>query len=124
MALCREKFPQAHWEVGDLRTFDLARTFDAVIAWHCLIHLAPADQEPAIHALLRHAAPGGVVMFTTGPRRGEAVGDWRGEPLYHGSLDPADYRALLEEAGFSLLDHVVEDAACGHATIWLARRRS
>ena len=121
--ICREKFREASWEVGDLRTFDLCRTFDAVIAWHSLIHLPPADQAPALRSLIRHVAPAGVLMFTTGPRLGETVGEWRGEPLYHGSLDPADYLALLKEAGFSLVAHALEDPACGHATVWLARRK-
>lgn len=31
-----------------------------------------------------HAAPGAVLMFTSGPTAGEAIGEWEGEPLYHG----------------------------------------
>jgi len=46
-----------------------------------------------------------------------------GDPLYHGSLDPAEYRALLEAAGFEVVAHVAADPTCGHRTIWLARQR-
>ena len=62
-------------------------------------------------------------MFTSGPAYGEAIGEWRGEPLYHASLDPAEYRALLDENDFEVVAHVAEDPACGHHTIWLARLR-
>ncbi|MNI81149.1 hypothetical protein D3C73_1377380 [compost metagenome] len=54
-------------------------------------------------------------MFTAGPAHGEAIGEWRGEPLYHGSLDPDAYQALLSEAGLT-----VESA--GDQGVWLARR--
>ena len=57
-----------------------------------------------------------------GAEAGEAIGSWQGEPLYHGSLDTAEYRALLEADGFEVLEHVVGDPGCGHATIWLARK--
>ena len=62
-------------------------------------------------------------MFTSGPAFGEAIGTFEGEPLYHGSLDPAEYRALLDAQGFEVVAHVAEDATCGGHTIWLARRR-
>jgi hypothetical protein len=52
-----------------------------------------------------------------------AVGELEGEPLYHASLDAEEYRALLTGADFDVVDHVVEDPACGRRTIWLARRR-
>jgi hypothetical protein len=68
-----------------------------------------------------HASPGAVLMFTSGSGAGEAIGEYRGEPLYHASLDPAEYEHLLERNGFSLVAHVIDDADCGYHTIWLAR---
>jgi hypothetical protein len=41
--------------------------------------------------------------------------------LYHASLDPAEYRSLLDLNGFDVASHVVEDAGCGGHTIWLAQ---
>jgi hypothetical protein len=60
-------------------------------------------------------------MFTSGPKHGEAMGEFEGEPLYHASLDPEEYQALLNQHGFSVADHVVEDPECGSATIWVAQ---
>jgi len=70
-----------------------------------------------------HAEPAAALMFTSGWGRGEAIGRWEGEPLYHGSLDPAEYRSLLVLNGFELVDHRVRDSECGDATIWLAQMR-
>jgi hypothetical protein len=44
-----------------------------------------------------------------------------GEPLYHASLTPEEYRTLLKSAGFRVVAHVVEDPNCGGHTIWLAQ---
>ena len=69
-----------------------------------------------------HCGEGGALMFTSGGSHGESIGEWRGEPLYHGSLDPTEYEALLEGNGFTLVEHRLRDPECGHATVWLARR--
>jgi hypothetical protein len=62
-------------------------------------------------------------MFTSGPSHGEAIGRYKDEPLYHGSLDAEEYRTLLKESGFDVVSHVVEDPACGYHTVWLAQLR-
>jgi hypothetical protein len=62
-------------------------------------------------------------LFTSGPAHGEAIGSYRGEPLYHGSLDEAEYRMLLDDHGFDVVTHVAEDPGCGGHTVWLARLR-
>jgi hypothetical protein len=48
-------------------------------------------------------------MFTSGPAYGEAIGTFQDEPLYHASLDPSEYRALLAEQGFAVVAHKAED---------------
>lgn len=120
--LCRRRFPDHKWLVGDLRRLDLGRAFDGVIAWHSLIHIEPAVQAQVIEFIARHLRPDGVLLFTSGSERGETVGRWRDEPLYHGSLPTAQYRAALEMSGFDVLRHVESDPACGGTTVWLAQR--
>ena len=70
-----------------------------------------------------HASPGAALMFTSGPSAGEQIASYQGEPLYHASLDSAEYRALLGDNGFDVVTHVVEDPNCGRLTVWLARLR-
>ncbi|HVT98661.1 MAG TPA: class I SAM-dependent methyltransferase [Acidobacteriaceae bacterium] len=121
--LCRQRFPQQEWIVADMRTVDLARRFDALIAWDSFFHLCPKDQRRMFVVFSRHAKPGAALMFTSGSHLGEAIGEFQGEPLYHGSLDPEEYENLLEQFGFELVEHVADDPGCGHHTIWLSRRR-
>ena len=120
--LCRERFPGHDWHVGDMRDLSLERTFEAIVAWHSFFHLTPEAQRAMFPRFASHAARGGVLMFTSGPSAGVAIGEFEGEPLYHASLDPAEYRFLLAESGFVVLQHVVEDPACGGATVWLAQK--
>jgi hypothetical protein len=91
-----------------------------IIAWDSFFHLSQADQRRMFPIFKRYAAAGAALMFTSGPSAGEQMGTYQGEPLYHASLDSAEYRQLLGENGFDVVAHVVEDPACGLHTIWLA----
>ena len=121
IALCKRRFPGHGWVVADMRSLSLDRRFDGILAWDSFFHLTCDDQRRMFPIFRAHAAPGAALMFTSGPRHGEAIGSYRGEPLYHASLDEADYRALLDEFGFEVVSYVAEDSACGGHTIWLAR---
>ena len=69
-----------------------------------------------------HAQPGAALMFTSGWNRGVAMGEFRGERLYHASLDPDEYHALLKAQGFRSLAHEVGQDAAGAAVVWLAQK--
>ena len=122
VAHARDRFPDQNWQVADMRGLDLGLRFDGVLAWDSFFHLGHDDQRAMFAVFARHAAPGAMLMFTSGPAHGEAIGSWHGEPLYHASLAPEAYRALLAAHGFALAHHVAEDPACGGHTVWLARR--
>jgi hypothetical protein len=68
-----------------------------------------------------HAAVGAILMFNAGFSHGEAVGSYRGDPLYHASLDPSEYQSLLADFGFDLIEHSINDPAKGGRILWLAR---
>ena len=122
IALCRERFPAQSWSVADMRRLDLGRRFNGILAWDSFFHLTQDEQSAMFAVFAAHIANGGALMFTSGPRAGEAIGSYQGEALYHASLDPEDYRRLLTAHGFDVIDHVANDAACGGHTIWLARQ--
>jgi SAM-dependent methyltransferase len=119
---CRRHFPDQDWIVADMRNLSLGRTFSFILAWDSFFHLLPQVQRLMFPIFRQHAAANAALMFTSGPSHGEAIGSFRGEPLYHASLDPAEYRSLLERHGFSVKSHVVADPSCGFHTIWLAQR--
>lgn len=122
IAICEERFPDGDWRVADMRTLSLGRAFDGLLAWDSFFHLRLEDQRRMFPVFRRHAAPRAALMFTSGPAYGVAMGTYRGEPLYHASLDGAEYRALLDANGFDVVAHAVEDPACGGHTVWLAQR--
>lgn len=122
IALCRERFPAAHWHVADMRSLELGRRFDAVMAWHSFFHLHAEDQRAMFPIFARHAAAGAILTFTSGPRAGIAMGEWQGEPLYHDSLGQEEYRALLAANGFTVLRFTAGEPIAHGPTVWLARR--
>jgi SAM-dependent methyltransferase len=119
--VCRRHFPKQEWIVADMRKLDLQRKFSGILAWDSFFHLCYDDQRWMFPVFRAHAAPKAALMFTSGPRHGEAIGSFGGEPLYHASLDPAEYRSLLDRNGFRVVAHAVEDPTCGGHTIWLAQ---
>jgi hypothetical protein len=86
-----------------------------VLAWDSFFHLKPGDQQRMFNVFSRHAAPSA---------HSEAVGEYRGDPLYHASLSADEYSALLDGIGFAIIVHAVEDWQTGGGrTVWLAQRR-
>jgi len=124
IAACRSRFPDNEWHVSDMRTLELHNTFDGVVAWDSFFHLTPDDQRRMFAVFGRHASPDAALMFTSGPFYGEALAEYHGNPLYHASLDPAEYRTLLADGGFHVVAHIAEDADCNGHTVWLAQRGS
>jgi len=121
IGLCRTRFPDHEWIVGDMRRLDLGRRFDGLIAWHSLFHLTAVDQRRMFPRFASHAKPGAALIFTSGSEAGEAIGEWQGAPLHHASLDPEEYEKLLRENGFELVERHLHDPECGEAAVWLAR---
>jgi SAM-dependent methyltransferase len=121
IALCLDRLPGHEWIVSDMRGLRLARTFDGILAWDSFFHLGSDAQRAMFAVFAAHAHPGTILMFNTGPAFGEAIGSYRGDPLYHASLDPDEYDQLLALHGFDRLDRVIEDPQAGGRTVWLAR---
>jgi 2-polyprenyl-3-methyl-5-hydroxy-6-metoxy-1,4-benzoquinol methylase len=121
--MCRTRFPDSAWHVADMRQLAVGRRFDGLLAWDSFFHLTMADQRAMFPRFAAHALPGAPLMFTSGPSRGESVGSYCGEPLYHASLDPSEYEQLLVANGFSVLAFRAEDPDCGEHSVWLAKYR-
>ena len=120
-SLCQNRMPDQEWIVADMRSLALGRRFQGILAWDSFFHLRDEDQRMMFPVFAAHAAAGAVLMFNAGPAKGEAIGAYRGDPLYHASLDPSDYEALLADSGFELIEHSVNDLAKGGRIFWLAR---
>ena len=123
ISLCRGRFPQQEWHVADMRALSLARQFHGIIAWDSFFHLNHADQRRMFPIFETHAAPGAVLMFTSGPSFSESIGSYQGEPLFHASLDGEEYRSLLLDHGFDVVRQVNNDPCCDRHTVWLAQHK-
>lgn len=121
--LCRQRFPDHAWIERDMRGLDLDRRFGGILAFNSFFHLTREDQRAMFPVFARHAREGAPLLFTTGPTDGEAIGDMAGEPLFHASLAPDEYKLLLDQNGFDLLHCVLEDSDCNGHCVWLAKRR-
>jgi 2-polyprenyl-3-methyl-5-hydroxy-6-metoxy-1,4-benzoquinol methylase len=120
IALARIRFARHHWVQGDMRSVQVDGQFAGVAAWDSLFHLPHDDQVAMIRRMAGWLAPGGKQLFNSGPERGVAIGTQFGEPLYHASLAPEEYRALFAELGLQEIAFAPEDRTAGGRSVWLA----
>lgn len=64
----------------------------------------------------------GALMLTVGPKASETIGHVGGDPVYHASLAPDDYVAILAGLDMRIVRFVVEDPECDYATVLLAQK--
>ena len=121
LGIARLNFAATEFILQDMRTLNLGRRFDAIIAWDSFFHLSMADQPAMFELFKRHLNPGGILLFTSGTGHGEAWGMNGGENLFHASLDAQEYELLLTKHHFKVLRLKASDPDCGLATIWMAR---
>lgn len=63
LALARSLNPEIRYETGDMRTVDLAETFDAVAVFDSITYMVTVDDlRAAFRTAYRHLSPGGVFL--------------------------------------------------------------
>jgi len=120
--LARRNVPGATFALADMRTLALGREFRAVLAWDSFFHLAPGDQAAMFPVFAHHMAPGGRLLLTTGPNMSEVTGHVGGEPVYHASLAPCDYRRHMAANGIKPVEFRPEDPGSDFHSVWLAEK--
>jgi len=120
--MAKHNFPEQHWIQADMRQIELEQKFKGILAWDSFFHLTQDDQRKMFAQFSRFAEQGTVLMFTSGPSHGEALGDLFGDVLYHASLSQDEYRQLLKDHGFEAVKMVAEDPDCAGHTVWLAQK--
>jgi len=82
--------PECEHVVGDMRTIDLARTFDVVLIHDAIMYATtPADAQAALATAARHCRPGGAVMVIP-----DSVAETLEPDTHHGGSDAPDGRGL------------------------------
>lgn len=123
LAECAARVPEVTRVLADMRGLALGKQFDIILAFNSFFHLTPRDQRAMFATFAAHAAPGARLLFTSGPDAGEAVGTVGSSPVYHASLAPDTYRALLMAKGFDVVWFRPEDEELKGHSVWLARFR-
>lgn len=120
--IAQKDYPLAQWKVADMRTLNLQKKFDAIISWDSFFHLNFEEQAQMFPIFKNHLNVHGLLIFTSGPQRGEAIGDMNGHALYHSSLDENEYRELLLQNGFEVVSYDPENKDCGGHTVWCCKK--
>jgi uncharacterized protein YceH (UPF0502 family) len=101
----RGRFPQATYDVGDLRHLMRPAAADgwgAVLAWYSLVHTTPAEMPEILAALARPLRPGGWLVYAGHAGSGvERSTEWfdHDVDLEFVRQEPAGVAALFEAAG-------------------------
>lgn len=122
LAIAARRFPDHDWILSDIRDFEPDIRFDAIVMWSVLFHLTQDDQRAMFPRFAALAAPGAPVLIQTGIAAGEGQGTVEGRPVYHATLDAAEYRSLFAANGFTDIEYLPEDAGAGGFTLWLASK--
>ena len=120
--MAKKNFPEHTWILADMRTVNLKRKFDAILAWDSFFHLTQQDQRDMFEIFNQYTKAGAALMVTSGPSQGEVVGEMFGDALYHASLSSAEYHELLKKYNFEVIEMIAEDRDCAGHTVWLAKR--
>ena len=108
ISLCRKNFPERQWIVADMRTLSSGA---AVRRRHGLGQFLPSnvdDQRRMFPIFRAHAAPGAPLLFTSGPRHGEAIGSFAANRSITPASRPTN-TALLAANGFTVAIERMED---------------
>lgn len=124
LEIARRRYPDGDWRQADMRSLDLSERFHGIIGWNSFFHLRPDEQRGTLRRLAAHLLPCGALMLTVGPSASEVTGTVADEPVYHSSLAPDEYAAILSAAGLDIVQFIKEDLACDRHTILLAQMRA
>jgi len=129
IALAARNVPGATFQQADMASIDFPdASFDAVVAFYALTHLARAEHGPLLSRVRRWLWPGGLFLASMGAHDdpGTIEPDWLGAPMYFSHYDADTNRRLVEDAGLELLaTEVVTELEDGRPIdfLWVLARR-
>lgn len=126
IAKARKLVPEAEFVLADATTIDFEPgTFDAVVCFYALIHMAQEEQFTLLNKVAEWLRPGGWFVATTGYNAWTGTeSNWLGgdEPMWWSHPDAATYRVWLEQAGLTVhREEFVPEGPGGHALFWTTR---
>jgi SAM-dependent methyltransferase len=114
LRLAAERAPGVRFLQADM--LDIAfetSTFDAVTAFYAITHVPRQHHADLLGRIAAWLRPGGVLVISMGASDdpGTVDEDWLGVPMYFSHFDAVTNQALVQRAGFELVEaDVVEEA--------------
>jgi cyclopropane fatty-acyl-phospholipid synthase-like methyltransferase len=103
----RRNVPSGAFLVSDIMGVDFPpASFDAVVSFYTIFHLPRAEHPELFHRIRRWLKPGGHFLGTLSAQAEENTldDDFFGTQMYWSNFGLDEYRAILEKAGFELLE--------------------
>jgi len=134
ITLARQNVPTGTFIRGDIMAQDFPPAhFDAVVSFYAIFHLPREEHEVLFRRIHRWLKPGGYLLATLSARNEPAYteDDFHGVTMVWSNFSLDEYRGLLLETGFELLEVAdvghgydeVDDVPVEVHPIVLARRR-
>lgn len=118
LALAADVVPRADLVQGDMTDLGFGDdAFDAVCAYHSIIHVPVPDHAAVIGEFARVLRPGGVLLLSSGGTDWAGSNpDWldSGVEMAWSFPDPEETREMIADAGFELLDWWIVTDRLGH----------
>lgn len=103
----RENVRHAEFFHSDIMALDFpAASFDAVVALYAIFHLPRGEHDRLFRNIRRWLKPGGYLLATLAQQPEEAYteDDFFGAEMFWSNYGMSEYRAMLAEAGFEILN--------------------
>lgn len=127
LELARHGVPEAGLIQADMTKINfVSETFDAVVAFHSIIHVPREGQQALCRRIYRWLKPGGFFLasWATDVWEGEEP-DWNGwgATMWWSHHDKQTNLRMLQETGFSIRSSEVRTSSNGEPWLWLLARK-
>lgn len=112
IGLADQNVPHATFFQADMTQVEFPPgSFAAVISSYAIIHVPRAEHAALLHRIASWLQPGGLLVATMGAQESEGMEeDWLGVPMYWSHFDAATNQQLVTNAGFELVEAVLDTA--------------
>jgi cyclopropane fatty-acyl-phospholipid synthase-like methyltransferase len=109
--LAQRNVPSGHFILQDIRFLEPARTFDAIIASFCLIHLDDDETNRLVKKTFTWLNENGCIYisFMTGGKPGFEKPNFSDGEIYFNYYFPERMSQMLEEAGYQIVSRQNQD---------------
>jgi cyclopropane fatty-acyl-phospholipid synthase-like methyltransferase len=102
--LAKKNVPKAKFIKGDFSKYDFDEKFDAIISFYAIFHIPREEHQDLFLKIYDLLNDGGIILVTlgtSGTKYGEE--DWAGTTMAWSTYEPEEYKKMIKEAGFKIL---------------------